>query len=134
MKDRNTLTQTIVAYSFNLVMLILTFILMQDHTLFMLALGLFAGIAYWIYTIAANFRSHMPWLAYIHFVIGALVQGLLNWFSVVPPDGGELVGAGQMVYCFEIGALVGAVGITGFIMQVLREVRKPLAPKRSAAT
>ena len=100
MKDRNTLTQTIVAYSFNLVMLILTFILMQDHTLFMLALGL----------------------------------GLLNWFSVVPPDGGELAGAGQMVYCFEIGALVGAVGITGFIMQVLREVRKPLAPERSAAT
>ena len=124
MRDKRTLVQSIIAYIFHAVFLVLTFIMMPENTWAIICAGFFGGLAYWILMIISNRKTHMPWLAYVNFLIGGAVHIGLNLLHIVPRDNSGNPGLGQNVYCGVMIAVVVAVGVTNLMMQAFEEAHK----------
>ncbi|SCW55991.1 hypothetical protein SAMN02910456_01858 [Ruminococcaceae bacterium YRB3002] len=114
-----------IAYVYHVIFIILGFILMEDHPFVMMGIAAGAGLIYWIYWIAVSRRSYMPWIIFLHFVIGTAVEAVLNWFSIIPNDGGELPGAGQFLYIalivLQTVALMAINGAMNIIYVCIRQ-------------
>ena len=123
--------QIIIAYAYHAIFILLGFLLMQYYNNAMLSSFVIAGILYWIYWIVLNRKGHMAWIVYLNFVIGAVIELLLNGFGIIPEDGGFFSGLAQFFYMIMLVIQVAVLGITNLILWLIDKRRhKKYAERR----
>ncbi|MCH5255905.1 MAG: hypothetical protein J1D87_01380 [Lachnospiraceae bacterium] len=120
MKEKKV--QIIIAYLYHAFFILLGFILMMDAPDALLTIAIVADILYLVYWIVLNRRSHMPWIVYLHFVIGSAVEIILNWFGIIPADGWMMSDMGQAIYLLFVlpihAAIILIVNLVLWILEV----------------
>ena len=106
----------LISYVFHSVFIIMSFLMMQDDCARLLTLFLLLGGIYLISWIIGNRKKYMPWSVYVHFIVGVLVQILLNKSGIIPKDGGLCEGLGQFFY---IVFLIGHALLLGLVNLIL---------------
>jgi len=92
--------QILAVYLFHLILISISFFLLHERAdAFLVTVCVLYGV-YLIFYIVANCKSYIPWILLLHHFIGSVVQIILNYFEIIPPDGGFLSGIGQAVYAF----------------------------------
>ena len=114
----------VIAYIFHLVPIILGFTAGRDRFHFMGFCSIFGTIAYIIYWCRANRKQFLSWAVFVHFLIGAAAQILLNHSEIIRPDGGMFPGLGQYFYIIYVAVSAGLVGITNLILWLIDRKRK----------
>ena len=82
------------------------------------------GIIYFIYWIIVNRKGYMPWIVYLHFAIGTVIELILNWYGIISGDGGFFPGLTQLVYIFLLLFHVAALGIANLILWMIDKARR----------
>ena len=72
----------------------------------------------------------MPWIVYLNFAIGAIVQIILNNCGFIPEDAGFFPGLGQFFYWILVAALVLLIGLANMILFIIDRYRKKKDFKR----
>ena len=111
----------LISYVFHSVFIIMSFLMMQDDCARLLTLFLLLGGIYLISWIIGNRKKYMPWSVYVHFIVGVLVQILLNKSGIIPKDGGLFEGLGQFFY---IVFLIGHALLLGLVNLILFFIAK----------
>lgn len=109
----------IIAYIFNILLIFMSFFMMEQYVDELLLLFIIVGVIYLIYWIVCNIKRYMDWKVYKHLCIGVLIQILLNFSGIIPEDGGFLAGIGQAVYIVFLIIFVAIIGIINFIMYAI---------------
>lgn len=115
--------QIIVTYVYHLIFILLGFLLMRNSYNTLLVISIIAGILYLIYWIVLNRKGHMAWIVYLNFVIGTVIELLLNGFGIIPEDGGFFPGLAQLFYMFLLLIHVAALGIANLILWLIDKRR-----------
>lgn len=121
------LFQTAIAYIFHAVFIIMSFILMPGDCNILQTAFLVTGLLYLIYWIVYNRKGYMPWIVYLHFLIGAAAQLMLNLFGVIPEDGGYFAGLGQFFYIVIVVIHAVLLGAANLILYVIDRKRSSSA-------
>lgn len=121
MKDSKI--QIIVAYVYHAIFILLGFLLMQSSYNALLVISMIAGILYLIYWIVLNRKGHMAWIVYLNFVIGTVIELLLNGFGIIPRDAGWFSGLAQLFFMFLLVIQVAALGIANLILWLIDKWR-----------
>lgn len=116
-------TQIIVAYVYHLIFILLGFLLMQNSYNTLQVISIIAGILYLIYWIVLNRKCHMAWIVYLNFVIGTVIELLLNVFGIIPEDTGLFPGLAQLFYIFLLLIQVAALGIVNLLLWLIDKRR-----------
>ena len=106
----------LIAYLFNAVLIVLSFLMMQSYYDSLQIIFLILSVLYIVYWIISSRKNYMPWVVYINFGVGVLAQILLNCCGIIPKDGGWFSGLGQ--YFYVVFVVVHAV-LVGFINLIL---------------
>ncbi len=124
----------LIAYIFHLVPIILGFTAGRDRFHFMGFCAIAGTIAYIIYWCIANRKQFFSWAVFVHFLIGAAVQIILNAAEIIEPDSGMFSGLGQYFYIIYVQVSLVLVGLTNLILWLLdRRRRKKQAASEDAA-
>ena len=115
--------QIIIAYAYHVLFILLGFLLMQSEYDVLQIISIVAGIIYLIYWIVLNRKGYMPWIVYLHFAIGTVIELILNWSGIIPRDGGFFPGLAQLVYIFLLLVHVTALGIVNLILWLIDRAR-----------
>ena len=79
-----------------------------------------ADILYLIYWIVLNRKGHMAWIVYLNFVIGTVIEISLNWFGIIPEDGGMFFpGLAQFFYIVILLIHAALLGIANLILWLI---------------
>lgn len=105
--------QTYIAAAVHLLLTVICVFFGHDSGVPIIA-ALVVGIGYLIFCIVTMIlnKSRIPWYVFLTFLLGTVIQTVLNGTEVIPPDGGFLSGIGQFIYC---GILILATGIVGLV-------------------
>lgn len=120
---KNNKIQIIVTYVYHALFILLGFLLMQSSYNTLQVISIIAGILYLIYWIVLNRKGYMAWIVYLNFVIGTVIELLLNGFGIIPEDGGLFPGLAQMFYMFLLLIHVAALGIANLILWLIDKWR-----------
>ena len=123
--------QIIVAYVYHAIFVLLGFLLMQSSYNALLIISVIAGILYLIYWIVLNRKGHMAWIVYLNFVIGTVIELLLNVLGIIPRDGGWFSGLAQLFYMFLLLIHVATLGIANLILWLVDKWRRKSQTKNS---
>ena len=77
-----------------------------------------------IYWIISNRKTYMPWSVYVHFVVGSLVQILLNNSGIILKDSGWFSGLGQFFYIIFLIGHTLLLGLANLILYVIAKRKK----------
>lgn len=116
--------QIVIAYVYHVFFILLGFLLMHSEYNVLQNVFIIAGIIYFIYWIVINRKGYMPWIVYLHFAIGTVIELILNWYGIIPRDGGFLPGLAQLVYIFLLLLHVAALGIANLILWLIDRARR----------
>lgn len=116
--------QIVIAYSYHVLFVLLSFLLMQSEYNVLHNISIIVGIIYFIYWIVINRKGYMPWIVYLHFAIGTVIELILNWYGIIPRDGGFFPGLAQLVYIFLLLFHVAALGIANLILWLIDKARR----------
>lgn len=116
-------TNIILAYIFNVLFIVMSFLMMESDYDVLQGTFLIVSSVYLIYWIVLNRKSYMPWAVYAHFVVGVAVQTALNYFGVIPKDGGWFSGLGQFIYIIILLILTALLGIANLILYAISKNR-----------
>ena len=111
-------------YIFHIVFIVMSYFMMQSDYGNLQIAFIAAGIIYLLYWIISNIKSYMPWIVYLNFAIGAIVQIILNNCGFIPEDGGFFPGLGQFFYWLLVVALVLLIGLANMILFIIDKFRK----------
>ncbi|MBR3448922.1 MAG: hypothetical protein IKH27_14085 [Oscillospiraceae bacterium] len=114
----------LIAYIFHLVPIILGFTAGRDRFHFMGFCAIAGTIAYIIYWCIANRKQFLSWAVFVHFLIGAAVQIILNAAEIIEPDSGMFSGLGQYFYMIYVAVSAVLVGLTNLILWLIDRRRK----------
>ena len=109
----------IIAYIFHLVLIVMSFFMMESYYDSMQISFICFGILYIVYWIICSRKRYMPWAVYFKFCVGGLGQILLNYCGIIPEDGGWFPGLGQFFYMIFVVAHAVIVGIINLILYVI---------------
>lgn len=116
--------QIIVAYVYHAIFILLGFLLMQNYYDALLLIAVIADILYLIYWIVLNRKGHMAWIVYRNFMIGTVIEILLNKFEIIPPDGGMFFpGLSQLLYIYLLLFHVAILGIANLVLWLIDKRR-----------
>ena len=115
--------QIIIAYVYHAIFILLGFLLMQGYYDALLIISFSADILYLIYWIVLNRKGHMAWIVYLNFVIGTVIEIILNRFGIIPGDGGFFPGLAQFFYIFLLLFHAVALGIANLILWLIDKWR-----------
>lgn len=118
------LFNTLLSFVFHAVFIVMSYFMMQSDFGNLQIAFIIAGIIYLLYWIISNIKSYMPWIVYLHFSIGAIIQIILNNCGFIPEDAGFLPGLGQLFYCVLVAALVLLLGLANLILFIIDRYRK----------
>ncbi|MCH5342025.1 MAG: hypothetical protein J1E01_11215 [Acetatifactor sp.] len=116
--------QIVIAYAYHVLFILLGFLLMHSEYNVLRDISIIAGIIYFIYWIVINRKGYMPWIVYLHFAIGTVIELILNWSGIIPRDGGFFPGLAQLVYIFLLLFHVAALGIANLILWLIDKARR----------
>lgn len=116
--------QIVIAYVYHVFFILLGFLLMHSEYNVLQNVFIIAGIIYFIYWIVINRKGYMPWIVYLHFAIGTVIELILNWYGIIPRDGGFLPRLAQLVYIFLLLLHVAALGIANLILWLIDRARR----------
>ena len=116
--------QIVIAYVYHVLFILLGFLLMNSEYNVLQVIFIITGIIYFIYWIIINRKGYMPWIVYLHFAIGTVIELILNWYGIIPGDGGFLPGLAQLVYIFLLLFHVAALGIANLILWMIDKARR----------
>lgn len=114
----------LLVYIFHIVFIVMSYFMMQSDYGNLQVAFIVAGIIYFLYWIISNIKSYMPWIVYLHFSIGAIIQIILNNCGFIPEDAGFLPGLGQLFYCGLVAAHVLLLGLANLILYLIDKLRK----------
>lgn len=116
--------QIIVAYVYHAIFILLSFFMMESDYNALQIIACIAGILYLIYWIVFNRKGHMAWIVYLNFGIGTVIEISLNWFGIIPADGGMFFpGLAQFFYIVILlihAALLGIANLTLWLIDIRR--------------
>lgn len=121
---QNKTIHILIAYIFNVVLIVMSFFMMKSYYDSLMIIFLILGILYILYWIVCNRKSYMPWVVYINFGIGVLSQLFLNYFGIIPKDGGWFSGLGQFFYIIFVAGHAVIVGVINLILYMIAKRRK----------
>lgn len=115
MKEKNI--QIIFVYLYHAFFILLGFMLMQQYIDGLLTTAVIADIVYVLYWFIFNINRerHMPWIVYLHFVIGSAIEIILNWSGIIPEDNALFV-PGQLFYILLLLIHAALIGIINLIL------------------
>ena len=116
--------QIVIAYVYHVLFILLGFLLMNSEYNVLQVIFIITGIIYFIYWIIINRKGYMPWIVYLHFAIGTVIELILNWYGIIPGDGGFFPGLAQLVYIFLLLFHVAALGIANLILWMIDKARR----------
>ena len=116
--------QIVIAYVYHVLFILLGFLLMNSEYNVLQVIFIVTGIIYFIYWIIINRKGYMPWIVYLHFAIGTVIELILNWYGIIPGDGGFFPGLAQLVYIFLLLFHVAALGIANLILWMIDKARR----------
>lgn len=113
--------QIIVAYFYHAFFILMCFMLLQNYVDALLTISIIADIVYLVYWIilSKKRKSYMPWIVYLHFVIGSAIEVMLNWFGIIPEDSGWFSGLGQLFYILILLIYTILIGIVNLIFWLM---------------
>ena len=114
----------VLGYVFHIVFIVMSYFMMQSDYRNLQVTFIVAGIIYLLYWIISNIKSYMPWIVYLHFSIGAIIQIILNNCGFIPEDAGFFPGLGQFFYWILVAALVLLIGLANLILFIIDRYRK----------
>lgn len=114
----------LLVYIFHIVFIVMSYFMMQSDCGNLQVAFIVAGIIYLLYWIISNRKGYMPWIVYLNFAIGAIVQIILNNCGFIPEDGGFFPGLGQFFYWLLVAALVLLLGLANLILYLIDKLRK----------
>ena len=114
----------VLGYVFHIVFIVMSYFMMQSDYGNLQVTFIVAGIIYLLYWIISNIKSYMPWIVYLNFAIGAIVQIILNNCDFIPEDAGFFPGLGQFFYWILVAALVLLIGLANLILFIIDRYRK----------
>lgn len=120
----------VLGYVFHIVFIVMSYFMMQSDYGSLQVTFIVAGIIYLLYWIISNIKSYMPWIVYLNFAIGAIVQIILNNCGFIPEDAGFFPGLGQFFYWILVVALVLLLGLANLILFIIDRYRKKKDFKR----
>ncbi|MBR3419411.1 MAG: hypothetical protein IKG82_12025 [Oscillospiraceae bacterium] len=120
----------LIAYLFHLIPIILGFVSGRNRFHFMGLCAIIGTIAYIIYWCRVNRKQFLTWSVFVHFLIGAAAQIILNKMEIIRPDGGFMPGLGQYFYIIYVQVSLVLVGLTNLILWLIDRRRK----KKQAAS
>ena len=121
---KKTVANIIIAYVFHAVIIMLDFLLMSDYQDGLMFTVMALDIAYLIYWIVLNRKSHMPWLVYLNFIIGSGVEAALYWWGLTSTDGKPFKGGlVQIAFVFFLVIHAALLGIANLVLWAL-EIRR----------
>ena len=122
---KKTITNIIIAYAFHAIIIVLDFFLMHHYQDGLMFIVMAMDIAYLIYWIVLNRKSHMPWLVYLNFLIGSGIEAALYWWGLTSTDyrpfKGGLVQL-TLIILLVLHALL--LGIANFALMLVNRHRK----------
>ena len=121
---QNKTIHILIAYIFNVVLIVMSFFMMKSYYDSLMIFFLILGILYILYWIVCNRKSYMPWVVYINFGIGVLAQLFLNYFGIIPKDGGWFSGLGQFFCMIFVAGHAVIVGVINLILYMIAKRRK----------
>ncbi|MCH5250531.1 MAG: hypothetical protein J1E98_11385 [Lachnospiraceae bacterium] len=115
MKEKKV--QIIIAYLYHAFFILLGFMLMQEYIDGLLTTAVISDIVYVLYWIIFNINRerYMPWVVYMHFVIGSAIEVMLNWFGIIPEDNAPFV-PGQLLYILLLLIHAALIGIVNLVL------------------
>lgn len=116
--------QILSVYLFHLLLIIISFFLLHARADgFLVTVCIVYGV-YLIFYIVANRKTYIPWILLLHHFIGSVVQIILNYFEIIPPDGGFLSGIGQFIYAFFfVPGYFALLLLTHLVLFVIYKIR-----------
>ena len=121
---KKTVANIIIAYVFHAVIIMLDFLLMSDYQDGLMFTVMALDIAYLIYWIVLNRKSHMSWLVYLNFIIGSGVEAALYWWGLTSTDGKPFKGGlVQIAFVFFLVIHAALLGIANLVLWAL-EIRR----------
>ena len=124
---KNKIIQIIIAYVYHAFFIVQAFLMMQHYPDSVLITFAVIGILYLIYWIAMNRKGYMPWSVYLHFLVGAAINVLLNYTGIIPEDSGFFSGLGQFFFIIFLlidAALLGVVNLILWLIDKLIRQKK----------
>ena len=117
--------QILVAYAYHAIFILLSFLMMQNDYNALQMSAVIAGILYLVYWIFLNRKGHMAWMVYLNFAIGTAIEITLNWFGIIPEDGGLFFpGLAQFFYIIILLIHVALLGIANLILWLIDKQRR----------
>ena len=113
-----------IAYTFHIVLIVMSFAMMQSYYDALQISFLVLGCLYFIYWIIFNRKSYMPWDVYVHFGIGVFAQILLNCCEIIPKDGGWFSGLGQFFYIVFVVVHALVIGVANLILYFVNRKKR----------
>lgn len=112
------------SYLFHAILICLGFFLLESYgdAFFMAAATLYG--AYLIFFIIVNHKGYMPWLLFLHHVLGAAIEFLLHYTGIIPPDSGFFYGLLQFLYLCSIPFYLALLAVTNLILFLLATFRR----------
>lgn len=114
----------VTAYLFHFILIVMSFFMMRSYYNTLQIIFMVLGILYLIYWIVCNRKSYMPWSVYLHFVVGVLIEILLNESGIIPEDGGWFSGLGQFFYVIFVIVHAIVIGLTNLVLYGIAKRRK----------
>ena len=114
----------LIVYAFHVVFIVMSFLMMQHYYDGLQIVFWVLGSIYLIYWIISNRKTYMPWSVYVHFVVGSLVQILLNNSGIILKDSGWFSGLGQFFYIIFLIGHTLLLGLANLILYVIAKRKK----------
>ena len=114
----------LIVYAFHVVFIVMSFLMMQHYYDGLQIVFWVLGSIYLIYWIISNRETYMPWSVYVHFVVGSLVQILLNNSGIILKDSGWFSGLGQFFYIIFLIGHTLLLGLANLILYVIAKRKK----------
>lgn len=121
--NRNV-SKILIVYVFHIICIVMSFWLMQyQYDTLQTIFFVFGGL-YLVYWIISNRKRYMPWSVYVHFIIGTIIQIMLNISGVIPEDSGWFSGLGQLLYTIFLAGYTVLLGFGNLVLYAIAKKGK----------
>lgn len=121
---KRTLPHIIIAAVFHLILIAMGFLPMRDRFDLMSVVLLGGTVIYIIYWCIVNRKQFLSWLVFLTFLLGSVLQIVLNYAAIIPTDTGLFSGFGQFFYTVYVVGAALLVGITNLILWLIDRHRR----------
>ena len=109
---------------FHLLLIAMGFLPIRDRFELMSVVLLGGTVIYIVYWCIVNRKQFLSWLVFLTFLLGAVLQIILNYAEIIPTDTGLFSGLGQFFYTVYVVGAALLVGITNLILWLIDRHRR----------